>query len=112
MTISKDMVVAIRYVMSDSKGNILEDTTSSVPTRYLHGSGAILTTLQDQLEGLQQGDHKKVLLAESSGLCNDDYFFDVIIDSIRPALEKEIILGYPLEESLADCGDDCECHKN
>lgn len=106
------MVVSFRYVMSDSKGNVLEDTTSAIPTRYLHGSAAILPILQDQLEGLQQGECKKVLLPESSGLCNGDYFFDVIVDTVRPAQENELILGYPLEDVVADCGDDCDCYKN
>ena len=112
ISISKDMVVSFRYVMYDHIGNVLENTTSSVSTRYLHGSGTILAILQNQMEGLQPGQRKKVLLSGSSGLCNGDYLFDVIVDTVRPANEKELILGYPLEETLAECNDDCNCYKN
>jgi hypothetical protein len=37
--------------------------------------------------------------------------FEVFVDRVRPAFKSELILGYPLDESLADCGDDCDCYK-
>ena len=105
------MVVSFRYIMRDGIGNVLEDTSSGVPTRYLHGTVSILPFLQDQMEGLKQGDSKKVILLQSSGHSHADYFFDVVIESVRQANENELMLGYPLEDIPDDCGDDCECYK-
>jgi FKBP-type peptidyl-prolyl cis-trans isomerase 2 len=112
MTIEKNMVVSFRYIMSDGKGTVLEDTTSCIPTRYLYGSTAIYHALQEQMEGLQPGDSRKIMLLESAGLTNSDYFFEVIIDAVRPAKDHELILGYPLGEEDASCGNDCDCFKN
>jgi len=41
MHIAKDMVVAIRYIMRNSKGVVLEDTMNATPVNYLHGAGGI-----------------------------------------------------------------------
>jgi hypothetical protein len=108
--IMKNMVVTFRYVMRNAKGQVLEDTTAGEPTRYLHGSNEISPLLQQQLEGLKEGATSDISLLQSMGNASGDYFFKVIIETVRPANEDELLLGYPL--TLADCGDDCECHKN
>lgn len=107
-SVARNTVVAFRYRMLNGKGEVLEDTTSATPTRYLHGSGAIAPSLQEQMNGLFPGDRKKIFLnplPDDAGIC-----FDVFVDSVRPADENEIILGYPVEPVIASCDDDCECH--
>jgi FKBP-type peptidyl-prolyl cis-trans isomerase 2 len=39
--IDRDMVVAIRYIMRNDKGYVLEDIMKSSPVNYLHGSNGI-----------------------------------------------------------------------
>jgi hypothetical protein len=68
--------------------------------------------LQEQLLGLEKGEHKKVSLLQSSGICSNDYFFEVFIETVRPADERELILGYPLNTVIDNCNDDCDCFKN
>ena len=104
-SVMKNTVVSFRYVMMNDKGQVLEDTTSGVPTRYLHGSDDLSAVLQRQMEGLTAGESTTVSLSESAGDCR----FRVFIDGVRPAKENEVLLGYPLE---VDCDEDCECHKN
>jgi hypothetical protein len=96
--------------MHDAKGQLLEDTTSGDPTRYLHGSTEISPILQKQMEGLKEGEIRDISLLQSMGNASGDYFFRIFIETVRPANEEEILLGYPL--TLADCGEVCECHKN
>jgi FKBP-type peptidyl-prolyl cis-trans isomerase 2 len=109
-TIMKNTVVSFRYIMRDAKGKVLEDLTSGEPTRYLHGSNEISLILQNQMEGMKEGETGDISLLESMGNASGDYFFKVFIETVRPANEEEILLGYPL--TLSDCGEDCECHKN
>ena len=41
MQIEKNNIVSIRYVMKNSKGDVLENTMNLDPVSYLHGSSAI-----------------------------------------------------------------------
>jgi len=109
MSVAKDCVVALRYIMKDSRGEMLENTMNSDPINYLHGSPGILPLLQSQIEGLNAGDKKTVYLAAESGLTNDEFTFDVIIDDVRAASKEEIILGYPVKLTLQKCDESCEC---
>ena len=109
ISVAKDYVVALRYIMKDSRGEMLENTMNRDPINYLHGSPGILPLLQSQIEGLNAGDKKTVYLAAESGLINDDFTFDVIIDDVRAASKEEIILGYPVKLTLQKCDESCEC---
>ena len=108
--VAKDYVVALRYIMKDSRGEILENTMNRDPVNYLHGSPGILPLLQAQIEGLNAGDKKTVYLTTESGLTNEDFIFEVIIDDVRVALKDEIMLGYPVKLTLQKCEDGCECY--
>ena len=106
MVVANDMVITIRYIMKNGRGEVLEDRMAA-GTSYLHGSTAILPLLQQQLEGLQPGDKKQVCLLKESGLTEEDFVFDVVIDQLRPALPEEVLLGYPV---LSECDEDCICY--
>lgn len=108
--VDKDMVIALRYIMRNRNGDVLEDTIQSTPVNYLHGSTGILPMLQKQLEGLKAGDKKKVYLFKDSSDADDDFEFDVVIDDVREALDEEIILGYPVKITIEVCEDDCVCY--
>jgi FKBP-type peptidyl-prolyl cis-trans isomerase SlyD len=110
MTVAKNSVVSLRYNMKNSKGEVLENTMDSLPVSYLHGAAGILSLLQEQLEGLKAGDKKKVYLNSISGLIEEDFVFEVIIDQVRAALEEEILLGYPVEVNVQACEADCDCY--
>src|SRR6476660_7076041 len=111
MCIAKDTVVAMRYIMRNNKGVVLEDTMHAAPVNYLHGSGGIQPLLQAQLDGLKAGERKKVYLLKESGLTDDDFSFEVIIDSVRAALPEEVFLGYPVKMEMERCEEDCECYE-
>jgi len=108
--VAKNNVVSMRYIMRNAVGTALENTMNSQPVCYLHGTNAILLLLQDQLEGLQAGDKKTICLKASSGLTDEDFSFDVIIDQVRVGLEEEIMLGYPVQTIVPPCEADCTCY--
>ena len=108
--IARNCVVAIRYIMKNSRGEVLEDNISRDPVNYLQGSSGIQPLLQAQVEGLRAGDKKKVYLATESGLVSEDFIFEVIVDNVRAASEEEIMLGYPVKLVVEKCEEDCECY--
>lgn len=110
MCISKNKIVSIRYVMKNSRNEILENTMNDSPVSYLHGSSGIQVLLQNQLEGLKAGDKETVYLKADSGLTNEDFIFEVIIDEVREALTEELILGYPVKLNVSKCEVDCVCY--
>jgi len=108
--IDKNRVVALRYIMRNGKGDVLDDTMHSAPVNYLHGSNGILILLQEQLQGLKTGDKKQVLLSKQNSEADDDFIFDVVIDDVRNATQEEIMLGYPLSITTEKCDEDCYCY--
>jgi FKBP-type peptidyl-prolyl cis-trans isomerase SlyD len=107
--VGKGTVVSIRYIMRISRGEVLENTISGPAASYLHGSSGILRSLQVQLEGLQEGERKQVYLLKDYDNLEEDFSFDVLVDSIRKALPQEITLGYPLTGTAMECGPGCAC---
>ena len=71
--------VTMRYILRNSKGEVLEDKH----TIYRHGASTISPLLQAQLEGLKAGDSKQLTLKKGEEGADDDFFFEVVIDSIR-----------------------------
>lgn len=110
MCIAKNTVVAMRYIMRNSKSVILENRMDAAPINYLHGSSGIQQLLQAQLEGLVPGDKKIIYLLKETGFVDDDFSFEVIIDSVRTALPEEVLLGYPVQIDSEKCEIDCACY--
>jgi len=110
LCIDKDCVVALRYIMRNGKGVILEDTMDAAPVNYLQGSTGILPVLQQQLKGLKSGDKKRIYLLKETCAADDDFDFDVIIDNVRAALPEEVMLGYPVQITMEICKNDCCCY--
>lgn len=109
MQVCNNTVVSIRYVMKDSSGNIMEDTTSASAVEYLHGSGSILPQLENHLHGLSSGDKTNFSIDDASGGIIQ---FDVFIDSVRHAEREELTLGKPIfaaEQNNGACGPGCCC---
>lgn len=101
------MVVALRFVMKNDAGEVMEDIMEQQPVEYLHGSGSILPSLEKGVEGLREGDNKHLDFIMGSG---ENYSMDVVIDKLRPATAEELLQGKP-EEKQPDgaCGPDCCC---
>jgi Ni2+-binding GTPase involved in maturation of urease and hydrogenase len=78
--IKKGMHVSMRYVLRNSKGEVLEDKQNAT---YQHGGSAISPLLQAQLEGLKPGEAKTIVLKKGDEDADDDFTFDVIIDQVR-----------------------------
>lgn len=100
--VTKGTVVYFRYIMKNTKGEVIENTMESSPKCYLHGAPGIHPSLQLQFEGLKAGD---------TGLMHLDggFTFDVIIDELRSARKEELMLGYPLSTDHLICDTDCAC---
>lgn len=111
MQVAQNTVVALRYCMKNSNGDILENRLAGSPVEYLHGSTDIMPALQKNLEGLKPGSVRKVKISgEHDAQLDGSYQFDVIIDDVRMATQEEVALGKPLKPIVQnDCGPGCCC---
>jgi hypothetical protein len=88
--IGKDSIVTLHYTMKTGRGEVLENRR----TTYLHGSSAISPLLQTQLEGLEPGQTKKVVLKKGQDDADDDFTFDVTIEAVRQAMQIHLLGGF------------------
>ncbi len=56
MTISKDKMVSIDYVLKDDAGTVIDSSKDTGPLEYLHGNGNLIPGLESQLEGRSAGE--------------------------------------------------------
>ena len=63
MTIGKNTTVTIDYTLKDDQGNLLEDTKESGAVAYLHGAGFMIPTLEEALDGKEEGAELSVALS-------------------------------------------------
>ncbi|MEX2234638.1 MAG: FKBP-type peptidyl-prolyl cis-trans isomerase [Cyclobacteriaceae bacterium] len=61
--IGSHRIVAMRYTMKNSAGEILANTLEEEPVRFLYGSGEILPGLEHPLTGLRIGEQKSFSLS-------------------------------------------------
>lgn len=111
MEVENNRVVSVRYLMKNSKGEVLENRMESTPVTYLHGAGSILPSLEDRLLGLKKGEEKTFSVFD--GQNNDEkdagYSLKVVIDEVRLPTNEELIQGYPNQNKEENCGPDCGC---
>lgn len=104
MQIQKNTVVALRYVMKDHEGIVLDDIMNAHPVEYLHGVGDLMPALEENVDGLTAGSEKSFEVYDK--IFNKPLHFDVIIDSVRlataPEIEKRRVIR-------GECGPDCTC---
>ena len=111
MQVGPNTVVSLRYRMKNSAGDVLEDTLNAQPVEYLHGRGTILPVLEAGLAGLGAGDTTRVSIShETSFQLDASFYFDVVIDNVRPATEEELATGKPAKAAAEEeCGPGCIC---
>jgi len=67
MNIEKNVVVAIDYTLSDHDGVVIDTSIGREPLKYLHGIGALIPGLENELEGKIEGDKLDVVIQPQDG---------------------------------------------
>ena len=111
MHISEHTVVSIRYKMTNTRGEVLENTMAGPPIQYIQGRGNILPALEAELNGLKTGECKTILISKEKGYneADDEFIIEVIIDEIRQATEQELKEGLLQLQPTTNCSGGCVC---
>lgn len=62
MQIAQHAVASLRYTLTDSQGDILDEATNEEPFVYLHGANNIIPGLENALVGKQKNDQLQVTI--------------------------------------------------
>jgi FKBP-type peptidyl-prolyl cis-trans isomerase SlyD len=97
MKIEKNKVVAIDYKLTGDDGQVIDSSEGKEPLAYLHGTGSIISGLEDALEGKVTGDALKVSIAPEKGYGVRDETKKVTVarsqlqgvDEIKPGLQLQ-----------------------
>jgi FKBP-type peptidyl-prolyl cis-trans isomerase SlyD len=72
MRIEKGRVVDLDYSLHLGDGEVVDRSEPGEPLTYLHGEGEIVPGLESALEGMEQGQQKKVVVSPDSGYGDRD----------------------------------------
>ena len=92
MSVARNKVVTLDYVLRDSSGRVLEQTEADEPFVYLHGLGQLVPGLERRLDGMEPGQSCDVVVPpeEGHGMPDPEGQFEVPRDAFPPAQELEV----------------------
>ena len=90
MRVAKDRVVAVRYILKDDQGNLLDSNTDGEPLSYIHGTGMLLAGVESALVGKTAGEETEVSLTAEDGYgVRDESLVTTVPREKLAALDKE-----------------------
>ena len=87
MLIAKDTIVSIDYTLTNPDGQVLDSSEGKAPLNYLHGSGGIITGLENALEGKENGASLKVTIPPADAYGEKD---DALVQQLPPDMFKGV----------------------
>ena len=67
MKVAANCVVSLEYSLHLGDGEVIDSSEGGEPLVYLHGAGQIVPGLERQLDGMEVGDSKQVVIAPTDG---------------------------------------------
>lgn len=99
--IKKDMVVSIKYRLTNGTGEVLDEADVAEPFSYLHGHHQVIPGMEQGLDGLKVGDKKKLTITPDEG-------YGEVNEQLKLTLKKEVFpKDFPCEPGMqfqADLG--------
>ena len=97
MVISDQKVVTIDYTLTDDNDSVIDTSKGRKPLQYLHGVGALIPGLENELNGKSAGAELKVTVepALGYGLRSEDLMVVVARSSFQE--NAELVVGLPVQ---------------
>lgn len=99
--IKKDMVVSIKYRLTNGSGEILDEADAADPFSYLHGHQQVIPGMEQGLEGLKTGDKTQLTISPEEG-------YGPVNEQLKLTLRKDVFpKDFKVEEGMqfqADLG--------
>lgn len=67
MKVTNNSVVSLDYTLKNNNGEILDSSNGRDPLVYLHGVGALIPGLENEINGMEKGQTKVVIVSPEHG---------------------------------------------
>jgi FKBP-type peptidyl-prolyl cis-trans isomerase SlyD len=95
-------VVSIDYTLTDSEGEVLDQSEPGSPLVYLHGADNIIPGLEEALTGKSKGDALKVVVAPEDGYGEYDESLVAEVERDRFPDADKVELGDEFQANTPD----------
>ncbi|HET6426689.1 MAG TPA: peptidylprolyl isomerase [Planctomycetaceae bacterium] len=102
MQAASNTVVSIDYTLTDSEGEILDQSEAGSPLVYLHGADNIIPGLEAALTGKSKGDSLKVTVEAADGYGEYDESLVAEVERDRFPGADEVELGDQFQANTPD----------
>jgi len=99
MQIFKNKAVSINYTLTNDKGEVLDSSDGGDPLAYIQGIGALISGLENALEGKSLGDNLKVSIKPEDAYGTRDDSLVRVVPREAFGSEVEIETGMVFESS-------------
>jgi FKBP-type peptidyl-prolyl cis-trans isomerase SlyD len=100
--IANGKVVNLKYTLTNSEGEVLDQADANSPFAYMHGSSQIIPGLEGALEGLKPGDKKKVTVQPAEGYGEIDPNLKLTVKRTQFPQDAELEEGMQFETHTPD----------
>lgn len=100
MTIEKNRVVSIEYVLKDEAGELLDQSSEGEPLTYIHGKGYIIPGLESALEGKSVGDKVNAVIQakDAYGEYSEDLVSVVAKTNFEPGADIQVGMQFHAQD--------------
>lgn len=108
MKIKTGCIVELVYKLKNTDGEIVEESGEDGPMSYLHGNSEIPPSLEEQLDGVEEGAELEVTLAAGEAFGEHDPDRIIAVPRTEFPQDAEIVPGDWISVTVADDEDDVE----
>ena len=106
MKIKTGCIVELVYKLKNTEGEIVEESGEDGPMSYLHGNSEIPPSLEEQLDGVEEGAELEVTLAAGEAFGDHDPDRIIAVPRSEFPQDAEIVPGDWISVTVADDEDD------
>ncbi len=99
LKVGKDRVVKFEYVLALDSGDVVDSSQGHEPLAYLHGYGNIIPGLERQMEGMEVGEEREIVVepGEAYGEYIEGQDMLVPLNEFPPNMTPEVGMGILVE---------------
>src|SRR5687767_3509072 len=95
--ISNGKVVSLAYTLKNDQGETLDQADRAEPFVFMQGAGQIIPGLETALDGLKQGDKRKVTVSPDQGYGEIDAGLQIAVNRTQFPKEANLQEGMQFE---------------
>ncbi len=97
MKAGKNTVVSLDYTLKNNAGHVMDSSEGHEPLVYLHGAGFLIPGLEREIEGMEKGQAKTVVVQpeHAYGIRQDELLYVVSKSGFQG--EEEMVVGMQVE---------------